>query len=123
VFPRKFLILLGCISVISACTYDNEEELFPVNNCDTEDVSYANDIQPILLNYRCISCHNTTSPGGSVELDTYDEVKIYVDNARLMGSINHTDGFVSMPLGSSTKVSECEISKLQSWIDAGANNN
>ncbi|MGB1037421.1 MAG: hypothetical protein ACPGYY_02160 [Bacteroidia bacterium] len=85
-------------------------------------MSYTDDIIPILTNYRCISCHNTTSPGGSVDLDSYDDVKIYVDNNRLLGSIKHSNGFSAMPQFSS-QMASCDIDKIESWIYDGAKDN
>lgn len=120
---RKILVFfLGFILLISACKYDNEEDLYSSSNCETDDMSYVEDITPILTNYRCISCHNTTSPGGSVDLDSYDEVKIYVDNGRLLGSIKHSDGFSAMPQFSS-QMAQCDIDKIEAWIYDGAKNN
>ena len=39
-----------------------------------------------------------------------------------MGAINHLNGYAAMPQGGG-KLTDCEISKLQKWIDNGKLNN
>ena len=39
-----------------------------------------------------------------------------------MGTINHASGFSRMPKGGG-KLTDCEISQLQKWIDNGILNN
>lgn len=86
-------------------------------------MSYQEDVIPILTRNGCIGCHNTTNPGGSVNLDNYDDVKISVSNESLLGSIKHSDGFKPMPLGRTSKIDACDIDKIESWIYDGAENN
>ena len=102
------ILLLGLIGLLfMGCYNDVEEELYPTVNCNTAGMSYSTDVVTILTNNSCISCHNNTNPQGSIKLDTYADVKIYVDNGRLFGSVNHDVGFKSMPQGSTTKINQC----------------
>jgi hypothetical protein len=116
---RLVLFLTLIVMGASGCYYDIEEELYPQQNgCDTASVTYALSVQP-LLQSRCYSCHTGSAPASNVHLGTYSNVKIYADNGKLMGAISHAAGFPPMPMGGS-KLSSCEILKVQSWIDRGA---
>lgn len=116
-----FIGVVTCLFGISSCYYDVEETLYGHLTCETEDMSFKNDIQPILDNH-CLSCHNAGSNLGNVNLTGFDQVKIYIDNGRLIGAITHMNGFSPMPQGN-PKLSDCQISKFQAWIDQGLSNN
>lgn len=113
------LVIAGLFQ--SACYYDIEDELYP-NGCNTTNVSYNDNIVLILDRYACSSCHDSQSQQGGVNLDGYENILNYIDNGRLMGSIRHEPGYEPMPLGGA-RMSNCDISKFQAWIDAGAPNN
>lgn len=121
---RNKIFALGLITgIFSACVYNSEEDLYPANGCETESISYTQDVINILENNSCIGCHNTNNPAGSVNLNNYDDVKIFVDNNALLGSIKHSDGFKAMPPNSTSKIDACEIDKIEAWIYDGAQNN
>lgn len=92
-----------------------------VGGCDTEDISFSNFVTPILLNH-CQGCHSGNTPSGGIDLTTHANVKIYADNGRLFGAIDHQTGFSAMPQGGA-KLDDCTIEKIKSWIDAGALDN
>ncbi len=95
-----------------------------VANCDTTKYTYATGIVPILHNY-CYSCHATSaagSAGGGIVLDTYTGVLAQAQNGKLMGDLQHSTGFNAMPLGGN-KLSDCKITQVRKWIQAGALNN
>jgi hypothetical protein len=112
-----------CCVFISSCYYDKEELLYPQgsNTCDTTSVTYSGAVTSILNTY-CVSCHSGTAPSGSISLNSYTAVKAQVTNGKLMGSINHASGFSPMPKNAS-KLSSCNISKIQKWVNAGSPNN
>jgi hypothetical protein len=115
-----FLSILG----FSGCYYDKEEILYPGTACDVTGVTYGVTVTNI-LSPNCYSCHNTATgnaSGGGIILDTYTKLVPYVNNGRLMGSINHAGGYSPMPKGA-TKLNSCDIQKIQAWITAGAPNN
>lgn len=121
---RGFYLLILLISVTMAgwgCYYDVEEELYP-NGCNTTNVSYSENVARIFETYACIGCHQGTTPDGGVSLEGYENVKIYVDNGKLLGSILPEEGFELMPLGG-PRMKDCDIARIQSWIDAGAPDN
>ncbi len=92
-----------------------------INNCDTVDVKYSTHIEPIINNY-CKGCHSGASPSGGLKLTNYDEVMFKVNEGSFLGSIKGTFGWSSMPKGV-TKLSACNIRKIEKWIQAGALNN
>lgn len=106
---------------LSSCHYNNEEELYPVNECPTTDMSFAADVLPV-FDSNCNGCHSTANGFGGIVLDNYQSVKATVDNGRLFGAINHDAGFSPMPQGN-PKLSDCTISKIEAWINDGAQNN
>lgn len=117
------ILIIGIAMHFSACTFDNEEELFADAICDTTEVSYKDAVVPILQT-SCLACHSTANAPnfGSIDLEGYDDVSIYVDNGRLWGSINHDSGFLAMPLNGS-KLPDCNLSIIKAWIEQGALDN
>lgn len=120
----KHLAILITITlfVFNSCYYDIEEELYPYDTgCDTTDVSFANDIIPILQT-NCYACHDQANAFAGVILETHTQVKSYVDNSTLLGVIRHEAGFSPMPKGGN-KLLDCDIAKIEVWITNGALNN
>jgi mono/diheme cytochrome c family protein len=126
--PINLVLSLGLAGIMLAglggCYYDKEEILYPGGNCDTTNVTYSGTVSGI-INTNCNVCHSTASAnanGGGIQLDTHPKLKVYVDNGKLMGSINHAGGYSPMPKNA-TKLSSCDIAKIQAWVNAGALNN
>jgi hypothetical protein len=122
----KTIIPILLIASFQSCYYDKEELLYPElsSNCDTSNVTYSNTIVSI-LDLNCLSCHSNSAAsayGGGVKLESYPNVKIYVDNGALLGSVQHSSGFSPMPKGAE-KMSVCKITQIAVWINAGAPNN
>ncbi len=113
--------LLGTMIFFSACYYDNEATLYPPTECISTNMSYQNDILPIISN-NCYVCHSAVSNTGNVTLEGYSELIKYVDSGQLMGAINRDPGFSPMPQDA-PKLNDCNIEKIESWIAAGALNN
>lgn len=86
--------------------------------CDTSIVTFSGVVFPILQN-QCVSCHTDNLASGNVNLSTYTHIKSYVDNGSLIGSIEHTGGFSIMP-PSGLKMNQCDIDKINIWIEGGA---
>lgn len=122
--PRHLLILLILVNltlIISGCYYDSEEDLYPPVECDTANVSFSQDIQPIFA-ISCLSCHNTFNSLGDVNLEGHAAVLKYALDGSLVGSVQHESGYDAMPQGAS-KLEVCKIKKIKAWVDAGAPNN
>ncbi len=120
------LMLLGSTIMIHGCYYDVGEELYPATNissanCDTSNATYSSKVLSIIQN-NCYSCHSGSAPSGNVNLQGYANLKIYVNNGKLMGTITHAAGFSPMPFGGN-KLSTCDIATIQKWINNGSLNN
>lgn len=89
--------------------------------CDSTQFTYSGAIRTIISN-KCQGCHNGTGASGGIDLSAYTGVKARVLDGRLWGSINHLPGFSPMPKNGN-KLSECEITQVRKWIDAGSPNN
>lgn len=108
--------------LLNSCYYDNMEELYPDNgNCDTTNVSFSNGVWPILES-NCYGCHSGSAPAGNISVENYNDVVKLVENGKLMGTIRHEPGFSPMPKGGN-KLSDCNIAKLEAWINAGYHEN
>ena len=117
----KVMALIAGIFLIGNCYYDVEEELYPNPDCQTADVSYSQDVLPIIQN-NCYSCHNAVSRNGNVVLEGYSNLKSYANSGALLGVIKHQDGYPAMPQNQPQLV-ECQIAKIEQWITDGAPDN
>jgi len=118
---KKIWIISAVILMFSSCYYDKEEALYLGNiPCDTSNVRYSVQVVQILNQY-CISCHSAAAPSGGVPLETYEQVKTYTLNGQLLRSVKHT-GPSPMPQNA-PKLSDCKISTLELWFNAGCPNN
>ncbi len=120
------LLLFSVFVMLPSCGDDDEPT---TTTCDTTDVSYANDIAPIISsNCAGTDCHTGSSPLSGKPFNDYAGVKAQVDAQRLVGSIKHLQGFLPMPRkddgsADATMLKDCEINKIESWVNAGAPNN
>lgn len=121
--PFKFLVLAVFATVLLAgCYNDNEEDLYPQTpDCDLTNVTYSATIAPIMAT-SCNGCHGAASASGGVITETYDGLKAIASNGKLYGAVSHASGYSPMPQGGS-KLSQCAIDKIKTWVDAGAPNN
>lgn len=118
----KIIALVAtCSLVMNACTYNSEEDLYLTTSCDTVDMSYSQDILPIIRD-NCYSCHSQSANFGNVTLEGYNVLNTYVSNKGLLGTIRHEPGFSPMPQNRAMLI-ECQIEKIEAWIDQGALNN
>jgi len=91
------------------------------SDCDTTNFAFAANVKP-LLEASCLSCHSSTNTSGGVSFSTYTDVKVTVDNGKLLNSIKHTSGTSAMPQGAE-KWNDCKITIVEKWINDGAPNN
>ncbi|WP_187262973.1 hypothetical protein [Pontibacter beigongshangensis] len=115
-------LLIFLMALPTACTNDNLDELsLDPGPCDTTAVTYSATVRPILA-ANCYSCHSSADPSGGVVLDTHAGVSQPAGSGKLLGVISHAPGFVPMPQ-SGGKLSDCNITKIRQWIEAGAPDN
>lgn len=118
----NYFVILGLIIVvISSCTFDNEEDLYPqISECNTLNVTYSATIAPI-MSVNCNVCHGGFAPIANVRTDAYDGLKVIADNGRLWGCVNHESGYSPMP-NDRPKLNDCDLKKIRAWLDNGALN-
>lgn len=122
----KILSALGFLFVLAflatapqACYYDNEEELYPGGTvCDTSNVRYSVEILSIVEN-ECYSCHSQGSNVSGFPFDSYEALKEYALNGKL---VERTNDPVS-PMPQTGLLPECDRATIRAWVNAGAPNN
>ncbi|HQV76214.1 MAG: hypothetical protein KBA60_09640 [Flavobacteriales bacterium] len=116
---RNVLFLVAAISVLAlhGCYYDNEEELYPNNFCDTSNVTFNATVFP-LVQTRCAipGCHVTGSQ--SPNLTQAAEVLNIASNGNL-----RQFAVVDKSMPPTGPLPECDRLTIQTWLDAGAPNN
>ncbi len=112
----------GLSILVWSCAKDNAEDTF--GDCNPLDVRLSTEVNPIISANNCLACHNTAGApnAGGIDLSNYDHLKASAENGRLLGALNHESGFVPMP-PSGTKISECDILTIKTWIDEGSKDN
>lgn len=113
---------LTCIVLLfSSCYYDNEEELYEnynnLNPCDTAEVSYANDITPLIEGNCVTGCHIAGGTGNGI-FENHASVKDKVDNGSMLQRVVVAQ---DMPPGGG--LTQCQIDQMEAWILNGAPNN
>jgi hypothetical protein len=113
---NTFLIIILAI-IVSSCYNDRRENLNPqlpsndsTSVCDTTNVSYTKDIQPILSLY-CTNCHSSQTH----TLNSFDDAKVEGD--KIITRIT-TTGSLAMPQNSAS-LSTCKINKFKAWKNQG----
>lgn len=91
-----------------------------VSDCNSKDISFNSFVKPALAS--CVSCHRTGNTGGGINLDSYQGIKSAAQSGSILGSISWLPGFIQMPQGGS-KLSDCTIQKVKTWIESGSPNN
>lgn len=121
---KTLRLLTAAIFVVSlhSCYNDNVEELYPgSSNCDTTNVTYTNDVWPV-INANCTVCHGGGFPSANVSLTNYNEIVTASKNGSLLGVIRHDAGWPPMPNGGGM-LPDCNIKKIEIWINAGSPEN
>jgi len=88
-------------------------------------VSFSRDVAPIFAQ-RCVACHNTRSPGGRLNLDSFAALLKGGESGAAVTAHNSADSLLLMMVadGSMPKdadpLSEAEIAVVKHWIDVGS---
>ncbi len=119
---RKVSLIALLVVFIIACSSESVQELsVPPNNCNTEDISYDNELAALITNScATVGCHVGPNGIGGLDLSRYEDVKQIAGNGNLIGRINGTTGAIMPPGG---KLPPCEINKITSWVQDGARRN
>lgn len=118
---RTFQFICILLFSLTACEYENIEDLTPAvnfDNCKTDSVSFQADIEPIFRqNCSTSGCHDSGSFNG--DFSTYAGIKAGVDdNNKIKQRV-----VIRKDMPASAPLPDCEIRKLTAWLDAGAPNN
>ncbi len=88
-------------------------------------VSFSRDVAPIFAQ-RCVACHNTRSPGGRLNLDSFASLLKGGESGVIVTAHNSAESLLSTMIedGSMPKdadpLSPAEIAVVKHWIDVGA---
>lgn len=127
------LLLAGaafCCLTIWSCSKSNETTVANPGNgnggtttptCDTVNMQYTANVLPIIKT-NCYGCHGNGAASGGISLDSYEKLKTQASSGKLIAVITHASGVSPMPQGAS-KLSDCDINKIRSWINRGILNN
>jgi hypothetical protein len=122
VFLSTILLLLTA----TACTADNEKDLFNNLPCDTTQVQYSTFVAPLIA-AQCLQCHSVAAGpimGNGLVFEGYAPLAQFLQNASpiFLGSIKHQSGFSPMPKNTS-RLPNCDLQKIELWIAQGFPNN
>ncbi len=118
---KSFWISCSVLFLLTACYYDNEEELYPDTGGPRSNISYSKDVEPLIRN-NCYVCHSDAARLGNVILEGYPKLILYVNDGSLLGSITHDSRWTAMPSGSA-RLPQSQIDIVRIWIEEGAKNN
>lgn len=111
---KKIFPILLFLLTTSSCYYDKEEDLYGINDCNTENLTYSNNIEKIMSTSCAVSgCHVTGTQLNSYE--TYSVLKQDVDNGTILARVINDK---TMPPG--TPLEECDFKTIDNWIKQGA---
>ena len=120
---NKLFVVAFIIAIAAGCGWENEETLYPGPEiCDTLDVSFAEDIIPILTN-NCFTCHsNANAPDFTFGFGLEDYQDVSAASILIVGAINHEEGSIAMPKNAD-KLDTCLINTIEAWVNQGSLNN
>jgi mono/diheme cytochrome c family protein len=119
-------MLLGAAALLlglaAGCSYSHGD---PAPACDaaTQTITYSGVISPI-FDAHCRECHGSSvasTLGGGNDFGSYANINRY-PSANLLGCIKQEPGFDPMPKGR-PKLSDCDIERIERWMNAGKPNN
>ena len=109
-------LLIVLIAGLMGCVTKNEEQI--LGECRTFDLSFAQDIEPIIDQNCAISgCHDAATSTAGVNLEGYTNIDTHLD--RVVARAN--DG--ARPMPPTGLIPECDRSKIDAWVAKGALNN
>ena len=121
IFLSVFVMILVLVFLPSGCENNNELDLYGETECDTINITWESAIADILNKY-CVECHGPVIHYNNVRHDSYDSEMIVVNDGRLRGVVNHLPGYKKMPFERG-KLPECDLKKINIWLDNGAPEN
>lgn len=86
-------------------------------SCDTTDFTFSTGVAPIIENF-CVGCHTNAT----INLSSYSNIQVYVNDGSLWGSISHNSSYTAMPYNL-PQLAPCKLRVIEKWIADGAPNN
>lgn len=118
----KLLLAMGLAGAIlfyfPSCSKESADRL--AGACDTTNVSYAQIVS--ILQSNCYVCHNGANSFSGIDLTTYDDLRVQVDNGDLVNAVSHTGNVTPMPY-QLPMLPSCEVNTIAAWVHQGAPNN
>ena len=122
---RKILFftiaIVGMMCWLGSCSKESADRLAGNTTCDTTNVSYSQQILPILQD-NCYTCHQGSNPPSGIDLSDFTVLQAHVKNGDLKSAVTHTGSVVPMPYGL-PMLPSCEVNTIVAWVDQGALNN
>jgi hypothetical protein len=123
---RKYLsllIIMVMVVGINGCYYDKAETLFPPEPvCETTNMKYGANIQPILT-ANCTRCHSTTASNGgrfAWSIENFSTLQAKALNGSVVTRITLPQGHSQLMPQGGPKLDTCSILKIKAWVAAGA---
>jgi len=108
---QKYLVQKLALLFLTVFIFSCKKEPIAIYECPNEILTtFDDDIFPV-LDKNCLNCHS--------RFDEYSYVLKYVDNNKLMGSIQHIKGYSFMP-SDDIKLSDSLITVISCWAQNGA---
>jgi hypothetical protein len=123
---KSIFIFLSIL--LTSCSYHKTSDALPspsnVTTCDSMNVSYKNDIAPMMQKY-CNECHGGTPPSiGNQNYANYNDLITLIDSPNyILGVTSNEAGFRRMPPAPRVQPNLCEVAKIRQWSLKGAPNN
>jgi uncharacterized membrane protein len=114
---KSRVVIFMALVFASSCYFDKEEELYPNNNCNTQDVTFSTHVSAA-INNKCATAGCHVAGGIPPNLTNFAGVSGSVDRIRIRAIEQRT-----MPPASAPKLTDCEHKQIQTWINNGAPNN
>lgn len=120
----KLAVVITTLTMLIACYYDNQDELYNLNvnntgsgSCDTSNITWTGTIQAIVSG-NCQGCHGSTyaTTGGNINLQTSADVQAAVTGNGLITSISGSSP--NMPKNASP-LSSCQVNQFIAWKNQG----
>lgn len=117
----KNKIISAIIIALAFVACKKEEE---ASNCEPKsDVQFSTQVLPIFqANCNFSVCHSSSGQANGIDLSSYASLQATSSPEQVLGAIQHDPGFDPMPKNSS-KLPDCQIQTIATWIDEGAKDN
>jgi uncharacterized membrane protein len=90
-------------------------------NCSDTAFAFTANVRPIIDSY-CNSCHSGSNPSGGLNFSNHSGLAAVALDGRLMGALDHQNGFTPMPSATIT-LDSCYRNIVRQWVNAGALDN